>query len=195
MGNRDLHLSSGLNEASNTASCIGILRRAWRSEMGKGERQRGLSGCIDKVTYLDRHHTVIERRKQPSNQQAIQNDTSESKEGQIFIQTSILTNDPLLQLRHLILQHNAETKRLKRQPLANKMLTHRLHPMQSQTMQHGARALHHHQHGNRQHEPQPEKQEDGEDAQRAGHGEGVVERHTPQHDGELLMRQRQRPET
>ena len=111
------------------------------------------------------------------------------------IYTSILQSKHLLQLRHLILQHNPKTKRLKRNSLANKMLTHRLHPMQPQRMQHRTRALHHHQHSNREHEPEAKEQEDGEDAQRTAHGEGVAESHAPEDDGELLMRERQGPET
>ena len=100
----------------------------------------------------------------------------------------------LLQLRHLILQHNPKTKRLKRNPLANKMLTHRLHPMQPQTMQHSARTLHHDQHGDREREPDGEEDEDGEDAEGAGEGEGVVEGHCPEDDGELLMGEGEGPE-
>ena len=60
--------------------------------------------------------------------------------------------------------------------------------MQSQTVQHGARALHDAQHKHREHEPQVEEADGHEDARRAGHAEGDVERHFPEDDGELLMR-------
>ena len=74
------------------------------------------------------------------------------------------------------------------------MLTHRLDPMQPQRMQHGRRALHDNEHGDGEEEPHGEKDEDGEDAEGAGHAEGVLERHVPEHDGELLMREREGPE-
>jgi hypothetical protein len=95
----------------------------------------------------------------------------------------------------ILLQQDLKTKRLKRHTLAHKMLTHSLHPMQSQRMQHRTRALHHTQHENSEHKPEPEGDDDHDDLHGARHAEGVGERHVPEHDRELLVGEREGPET
>lgn len=74
------------------------------------------------------------------------------------------------------------------------MLAHGLDPVQTQRVQHGRRALHDDQDGDGEKEPHGEEDEDGEDAEGTLHGEGVVERHVPEHDGELLMGEGEGPE-
>ena len=62
-------------------------------------------------------------------------------------------------------------------------------------MQHGARALHDDQDGDSEEEPNGEEDKDSEDTFNTSHAEGVGEGHGPQHDGELLVSERQSPET
>lgn len=101
----------------------------------------------------------------------------------------------LLQLRHLILQHQLKTERLESHTIANKMLAHRFDPVQSQTVQHGARALHDDQDADGQDEPKAEEEEDADDAGGAFELESVGERHGPEHDGKLLVSKGEGPET
>jgi len=74
------------------------------------------------------------------------------------------------------------------------MLAHRLNPVQTQRVQHGARAFHHDQHRDGEEEPHEEEDKVGDDADSAGHAEGVGERHGPEDDGELLVGEREGPE-
>jgi hypothetical protein len=73
------------------------------------------------------------------------------------------------------------------------MLTHRLDPMQTQRMQHGARALHNTQHGDCAREPEVEDGHHQDGAFDAGETEGVLHRHVPEYDAEALMREREGP--
>ena len=101
----------------------------------------------------------------------------------------------LLQLGHLLFQHELEAERLESNTLSNKMLAHRFDPVETQGVQHGTRALHDDQDGDGEEEPDGEEDEDCDDADSTGHGESVGEGHGPQHDGELLVSERQGPET
>jgi hypothetical protein len=101
----------------------------------------------------------------------------------------------LLQLRHLLFQHELEAERLESDTLSNEMLAHRLDPVETQRVQHGTRALHDDQDGDGEEEPDGEEEEDGDDAHSASHGESVGKGHGPQHNGELLVSERQSPET
>ncbi len=101
----------------------------------------------------------------------------------------------LLQLGHLLFQHELEAERLESNTLSDEMLAHRLDPVETQRVQHGARALHDDQDGDGEEEPDGEEDEDGDDAHSTSHGEGIGEGHGPQHDGELLVSERQSPET
>ena len=65
--------------------------------------------------------------------------------------------------------------------------------MQPQTVQHGARALHHAKHGNGREEPEAEDEEQEDDADDARHLESVAQRHVPEHLGQLQVAERQRP--
>ena len=75
------------------------------------------------------------------------------------------------------------------------MLAHRLDPVETQRVQHGTRTLHDEQDGDGEEEPDGEEEEDGDDTNSTGHGESIGEGHGPQHDGELLVSERQSPET
>ena len=115
------------------------------------------------------------------------------------LQKSISTPPPpfsaaLFQIRHLLLQHLLKAKRLKRYAITLEMLTHGLDPVQTERMQHGTRALHDDQNGNREHEPEVEETDGGDDTGGAGHGEGDAEGHAPEDDGELLMGEGEGPE-
>jgi hypothetical protein len=101
----------------------------------------------------------------------------------------------LLQLGHLLFQHELEAERLECDSLSDEMLAHRLDPVETQRVQHGTSALHDNQDSNGKEEPDGEEDEDGDDANSASHGESVGEGHRPQHDGELLVGERQGPET
>ena len=101
----------------------------------------------------------------------------------------------LLQFRHLILKHQLKTERLKSHTITDEMLAHRLHPMQPQTVQHGARTLHDHQHSNSEEEPDGEENKDRDHAGSAFHAESVGEGHGPEDDGELLVGEGEGPET
>lgn len=101
----------------------------------------------------------------------------------------------LLQLGHLLFQHELEAERLESDTLSDEMLAHRLDPMETQRVQHGTRALHDDQDRDGEEEPDGEEDEYGDDANSTGHGEGIGEGHGPQHDGELLVSERQGPET
>ena len=101
----------------------------------------------------------------------------------------------LLQLGHLLFQHELEAERLESDTLSNEMLAHRLDPVETQRVQHGTGALHDDQNSDGEEEPDGEEDEDSDDANSTGHGESVGERHGPQHDGELLVSERQSPET
>ena len=63
-----------------------------------------------------------------------------------------------------------------------------------QTMQHRTRPLHHHQNRNGQEKPHVKRDDDHDDAQRPLLLEGAADRHVPQHDGQLLVREREGPE-
>jgi hypothetical protein len=106
-----------------------------------------------------------------------------------------MTNACLLQLRHLLLQHKLEAKRLESNTLADEMLAHGLDPVETQRVQHGTGALHDDKHSDGEEEPDGEEHENGDDALDAGHAEGVGEGHGPQHDRELLVSKGQGPET
>ena len=106
-----------------------------------------------------------------------------------------MTNACLLQLRHLLFQHELEAERLESDTLADEMLAHGLDPVQTQRVQHGTGALHDDKDGDGKEEPDGEEDEDGEDAHGAGDGQGVGEGHGPQHDRELLVSKGQGPET
>ena len=101
----------------------------------------------------------------------------------------------LLQLRHLLFQHELEAERLERDTLSDEMLAHRLDPVETQRVKHSTRALHHDQDSDGEEEPDGEEDEDGDNSNSTGHGESVGESHGPQHDGELLVSERQSPET
>jgi hypothetical protein len=73
------------------------------------------------------------------------------------------------------------------------MFAHGLHPVQTQRVQHSRCAFHDDKDGDGKSEPDGEEAEDGEDAKRAAEGEGVVQRHIPEHDRELLMGKRKSP--
>lgn len=76
------------------------------------------------------------------------------------------------------------------------MLAHRLDPVQPQRVQHRTRTLHHTQDKHRQREPKVECGDNHDDAQRGPDlGEGGGERHFPEHDGQLLVGEREGPET
>lgn len=74
------------------------------------------------------------------------------------------------------------------------MLAHSLDPMQAQTMQHGACALHDAENGDGEEEPHVEEDDGHDDAEDACKGEGVAEGHGPEHDGELLVGEGESPE-
>ena len=80
-------------------------------------------------------------------------------------------------------------------PVPDEVLAHGFDPVQSQTVQHGAGALHDTQHGDGQDEPQVEQTHDHDDGQDSGLLEGDSDRHRPQHDRQLLVGQGERPET
>lgn len=73
-----------------------------------------------------------------------------------IIYTKAVSNNTLLQIRHLLLQHRLKAKWLERNTITLEMLTHRLDPVQSQTVQHGTRTLHDHKNSNGEHEPEVE---------------------------------------
>jgi hypothetical protein len=98
-------------------------------------------------------------------------------------------------LYRIFLEYRLETERLKRHTVANEMLAHGLDPMQTQRMQHGARALHDTQHHDRGCEPEVEDGDHHEGACDAGDGECVLHRHVPEHNGETLMGEGQGPKT
>ena len=101
----------------------------------------------------------------------------------------------LLQLRHLLLQHKLEAKRLESNSFSDEMLAHGLDPVQTQRVQHCTGALHDDKNGDGEEEPDSEEDENGDDALDAGHAEGVGQGHGPQHDRELLVSEGQGPET
>jgi hypothetical protein len=98
-----------------------------------------------------------------------------------------MTNACLLQLRHLLFQHELEAERLESNTLADEMLAHGLDPVQTQRVQHGTSTLHDDKNGDGEEEPDGEEDEDGDDALHAGHAEGVGQSHGPQHNRELLV--------
>lgn len=61
-------------------------------------------------------------------------------------------------------------------------------------MQHRARPLHYTKNGNGQHKPEVERAHDHDDAEGTRLGECAAERHGPQDDGELLVREGEGPE-
>jgi hypothetical protein len=79
-------------------------------------------------------------------------------------------------------------------PITHEMLAHSLDPVQAQTVQHGARALHDAENRNGEEEPHEEKYNGHDDAEDACKGEGVAEGHGPEHDGELLVGEGEGPE-
>ena len=66
--------------------------------------------------------------------------------------------------------------------------------MQAERMQHRRRTLHDYQNGDCESKPESKEDEDRKDAERAGHGEGIVESHFPENDGELLVGEGEGPE-
>lgn len=99
----------------------------------------------------------------------------------------------LLQLRHLLFQHELEAERLESNTLADEMLAHGLDPVQTQRVQHGTGALHDDKDGDGKEEPDGEEDKDSDDALDAGHAEGVGKGHGPKHDRELLVSKGQGP--
>ena len=85
----------------------------------------------------------------------------------------------LLQLRHLFFQHELEAEWLESDTLSDEMLAHGLDPVETQRVQHGARALHNDQDSDGEEEPDSEEDEDGDDTSDAAHAEGVGESHRP----------------
>ena len=59
------------------------------------------------------------------------------------------------------------------------MLAHRLNPMQSQAVQHGARALHHAENSNSQEKPHVEEHNGRNDAQDSCESKALTEGHIP----------------
>lgn len=102
-------------------------------------------------------------------------------------QTLEVEAQSLLQFRNLLLQHGLEAEGLEGDTFADEVLAHGLDPMQTQRVQHSAGALHDDEHGDREHEPDSEEEEDGDDADTALHRERIRQRHGPQHDRELLV--------
>ena len=99
-------------------------------------------------------------------------------------------------VHRFLLQQQFEAEWLKSYAFAHKVLTHSLHPVQAERVQHGTRAFHHTKHRNREDEPEEEGQNNHEDTGRgAGKGECTAQRHGPEHDGKLLMGERESPET
>ena len=115
-------------------------------------------------------------------------------EAPLFIKTRKNLVRPHRSIHRVFLQQQLEGKRLKRDALAHKMFTHGLDPVQSQGMQHGTRALHDAQDGDGEHEPHEEGDDDHDDAGGALHAKRTAQGHVPEHDGELLVRERQGPE-
>ena len=70
------------------------------------------------------------------------------------------------------------------------MLAHRLDPMQPQTVQHGAGALHDAEDNAGQDEPHEEQTDDHDHGKNASLLEGDPDGHGPQDDRELLMGER-----
>lgn len=101
----------------------------------------------------------------------------------------------LLQLCHLFLQHKLEAERLERDTLSHEMLAHGLDPVETQRVQHGTGAFHDNQDGDGEEEPDGEEDKHSNDTGNASHGESVGKCHRPQDDGELLVSERQCPET
>ena len=62
-------------------------------------------------------------------------------------------------------------------------------------MQHGRRALHDAKNGNGGEEPEAEDEEHHDRAEEAGEAERVPERHVPEHDGQLLVGEREGPQS
>lgn len=62
-------------------------------------------------------------------------------------------------------------------------------------MQHGTGAFHNTQDRNCEDEPHEEGDDKHEDLHRASHAESVTQCHTPEHNGKLLMSQRERPKS
>lgn len=101
----------------------------------------------------------------------------------------------LLQLCHLLLQHELEAERLECNTLSHKMLAHGLDPVETKRVQHGTGTFHDDQDGDGKEEPDGEEDKYSNDTGNAGHGESVGKSHRPQDDGELLVSERQCPET
>ena len=77
--------------------------------------------------------------------------------------------------------------------VSHEMLAHRLHPMQSQTVQHGARAFHDAQDEYRKNEPHVEDDYNSNDTCYSSHTKCYIHSHVPQHDRKTLMRERKGP--
>jgi hypothetical protein len=98
-------------------------------------------------------------------------------------------------LHGLLLQQHFEAKRLESHTITNKMLAHRLNPMQTQGVQHGTRTLHDTQYHDGACEPKVEDGHHEDGALDAGEGECVLHGHVPEDDGETLMGEGEGPET
>ena len=101
----------------------------------------------------------------------------------------------LLQLGHLLFQHELEAERLESNTLSNKMLAHRFDPVETQGVQHGTRALHDAEYGHRKHEPGIENHHHHYRTSNTLGPKGIFHRHVPEHNGQTLMRKRKSPET
>lgn len=109
--------------------------------------------------------------------------------------TALLHNLTKLLRLLILLQHRLKREWLKRQSITQEMLTHRLNPMQPQTVQHSTRAFHNDQHCDGEEEPHEECNDQGNNADDSGGVQARGKGHGPEHEGELLVSQRQGPET
>lgn len=98
-------------------------------------------------------------------------------------------------LYRFLFQQDLEAERHEWHTVTNKMLAHRFDPMQTQGMQHGTGTLHDTQHGDGAREPKVEDGDHEDGAFDTGEAECVLHGHVPEHDGETLMGEGQRPET
>lgn len=94
-----------------------------------------------------------------------------------------------------LLQEQLEAERLKGNSFADKVLAHGLNPVQSERVQHGGGAFHNTQHGDGQDEPEEECHHNHKYLHTPGRTKGVAQGHVPQHHRQLLMCQRQCPQT
>lgn len=89
-------------------------------------------------------------------------------------------------------EHGIEVQRLELMARARVELAHELHPVETQSVQEGGQALHHHHDGNGKEYPNGEYDKDRNDAHIAAHLQCLREHHGPQHLRELCDRQKRR---